>query len=145
MTLRRFTDHIIIHCSATPPGMDIGVKEIDRWHRERGFLRIGYHFVIRRDGTVEKGRDIDEVGAHARPWNGNSVGICLVGGVAEGTKLPEANYTPAQWTALETLLRHVRAFYPRATIIGHRDVPGVSKACPSFDVRAWARTRGFQE
>ena len=67
---------IIIHCSATPEGKDFTVKDIDRCHRQRGFRSIGYHFVIYRDGTVHRGRDIEEVGAHCVGHNLSSIGIC---------------------------------------------------------------------
>ncbi|WP_018123394.1 N-acetylmuramoyl-L-alanine amidase [Desulfovibrio oxyclinae] len=133
---RAVTDLIIVHCSATPPTMDIGAKEIDRWHRARSFLKIGYHYVIRRDGTVEPGRGLEEPGAHARGYNSRSVGVCLVGGVAEDKKTPENNYTTEQMEALEILLQGLRAEYPDAKIIGHNEVNS-HKACPCFDVQDW--------
>ena len=70
MSERKDTDYIVIHCSATKPSMDhVDAKEIDRWHRQRGWRKIGYHWVIRRDGIVEEGRELGEVGAHARGFN----------------------------------------------------------------------------
>lgn len=135
------TDAIIVHCSATPPSMDVGVDEIARWHRRRGFLAIGYHRVIRRDGVVEPGRPVDAIGAHARGWNRRSIGICLVGGVAEKTGAPSMNFTDAQLAALEREIAALVAEHPRAALLGHRDLPGVAKDCPSFDVRAWWRER----
>ncbi len=57
MAKRKETKYSAVHCAATPAGMDIGVKEIDRWHRQRGFLKVGYDYVIRIDGTIELGRD----------------------------------------------------------------------------------------
>ena len=63
--------------------MNTDAAEIDRWHRERGWLKIGYHFVIKRDGTIEEGRHVDEVGAHAKGHNSTSVSVCMIGGVAE--------------------------------------------------------------
>ena len=80
---RKSTMYIVIHCSQTKPSMDIGAKEIDRWHRERGWLKIGYHKVITRKGEVQNGRGIDEIGAHVRDHNHHSIGICLVGGCTE--------------------------------------------------------------
>ena len=76
---RRETRDIVVHCSATPPKMDIGVREIRTWHIKRGFVDVGYHYVIRRDGSVETGRPHDTQGAHVRSFNKFSVGICLVG------------------------------------------------------------------
>jgi N-acetylmuramoyl-L-alanine amidase len=129
---------IVVHCAATRPSMDIGANTIRRWHRQRGWLDIGYHYVIRRDGTVELGRPENIPGAHARPFNHLSLGICLVGGVTEDdVTIPEANFTPDQISALAALLLDMEERYPEAEVLGHRDLPNVRKACPSFDVRHW--------
>jgi len=138
---RTRTDYIVVHCAATPPTLDIGRAEIDRWHRQLGWLMIGYHFVIRRDGTIETGRDIDVPGSHVSGYNANSVGICLVGGVDAKGKA-EANYTAAQYASLAKLLRELKAKYPNAVIQGHRDFPKVAKDCPCFDVRKWINEYG---
>lgn len=129
-------DYIVVHCSATPPDMDIGRKEIDKWHRQRKFKKIGYHFVIRRDGTIEWGRNIDTVGAHAYGVNQNSIGVCLVGGV-DNKQSAEDNFEEIQKKALKFVLRFLLHEFPQAEVIGHRDVPGTNKACPSFDVKTW--------
>jgi N-acetyl-anhydromuramyl-L-alanine amidase AmpD len=134
-------EFIVIHCSATKEDQDIGVEEIRRWHRQRGWLDVGYHYVIRRDGTVEAGRPNDAPGAHARGFNHISLGICLVGGVESNGKTPEANYTHAQWEALEELTRDLLVKHPDAVVKGHRDLPKVNKACPSFDVISWWQSR----
>ncbi|QSI31454.1 lysozyme [Variovorax sp. RKNM96] len=133
---------LVIHCSATPPTANIGAKDIDRWHRDKGWLCIGYHHVIRRDGTVEAGRPMDQPGAHVEGHNAESIGICLVGGVDANLK-PENNFTMAQMQALIDLLKRLRPTYPIATIQGHRDFPGVAKACPSFAARDWAANLGL--
>lgn len=137
--------YIVVHCSATPPKMDIGVKEIDLWHRQRGFARIGYHAVIRRDGQLEQGRPLTMPGAHAQGFNLVSWGICLVGGVdragADGKAV--ANYTPEQLETLATVLQGMTALAENATVLGHCDLPSPHarlKACPSFDVRHWIET-----
>ena len=70
----RRIDKIIVHCTATPEGRDVSVKEIDLWHRQRGFKGVGYHYVIGRDGTVDVGRPISEIGAHCSGYNSHSVG-----------------------------------------------------------------------
>lgn len=128
--------YLAVHCSATSPAADIGAKEIDRWHRDRGWLMIGYHFVIRRNGHAEEGRPIDTPGAHVEGYNHCSIGICMVGGVdADGQ--PENNFTDDQFAELAVLLISLKAKFPKAVIQGHRDFPHVAKACPSFDVRAW--------
>ena len=77
----RNIDSIIVHCSATKAGMDFSVADIDRWHRAQGMNGIGYHYVVRLDGTVEKGREVEVAGAHCLGWNGRSIGICYIGGL----------------------------------------------------------------
>lgn len=136
--LMRDINKLVIHCSATKGSMTkVDAKEIDRWHRMRGFLSIGYHYVIKRDGTVETGRPLETVGAHAAGHNTDSIGICLIGGVAEDGKTPEDNFTDKQWAALKGLLTDLLAQFPGAEVLGHKDLPRVAKACPSFDVRKW--------
>lgn len=139
--MRRKTDYIIIHCSATPPDMDIGVKEIDKWHKDRGWSGVGYHDIIRRNGVPEQGRDENATGAHAKGYNSISVGICLVGGINENGS-PENNFTDEQFKTLIRLLRFYRALFPKAAIIGHNNV-NPHKACPSFDVGKWLKETGL--
>ncbi|SCW77184.1 LysM domain-containing protein [Rhizobium mongolense subsp. loessense] len=140
-TVRKSTAYLVVHCSATQPKMDIGAKEIRQWHREKGWIDIGYHFVIRRDGKVEIGRPENVVGAHVENHNSNSIGICLVGGVDANLK-PENNFTPAQFAALALKLHELKQKYPNVTVQGHRDFPGVKKDCPSFDTRKWIKDTG---
>lgn len=163
---------IVIHCSATPSGKRLGkpgvsaAQVIDGWHKARGFARhpsavkafnptlpcIGYHYIIDLDGTVETGRGNDEIGAHVVGFNTDSLGICLVGGAER-----EAQYTPAQWSALRVLVQRLRSRYNRALeatlqsvdVKGHRDLsPDLNKdgkitpfewlkTCPGFDVTTW--------
>lgn len=133
------TDFICVHCSATA-NQNIGAADIDRWHRKQGWAAIGYHYVIRRDGTVEEGRDVDVVGAHVSGFNSTSVGICMVGGVdANDHTKAKNNFTPEQFASLKQLLIDLKVKYPKAKIQGHRDFPNVKKACPSFDVAAWLK------
>ena len=136
----RKIDLIVIHCAATKPNQDIGRAEIDRWHRERGWLGIGYHFVIRRNGKVENGRPLEKAGAHVQGLNANSIGICLVGGLnAKGQPAPE--FTAEQWDALETLVRTLKKQFPNARIAGHNEF--AAKACPSFNVQEWRKDIGI--
>lgn len=139
-------DFLAVHCSATPADAkheNIDAAEIRRWHRAKGWRDIGYHFVIKRNGAVEPGRPVDQPGAHEPRINNRSLAVCLVGGApplgsaASKAGLGENNYTPAQFASLVTLLRELKAKHPAAEVLGHRDVPGVRKACPSFDVRPW--------
>ena len=123
-------------------------------HRLQGWLCIGYHAVIRRDGTVELGRPWDAVGSHCRDGgrNDTNVGICLIGGVSENPQKhrpgwpwngsdSECNFTAEQMEALRLLIELVKRRYSKITKIeGHREVPGVKKACPSFDVQHWLKT-----
>ncbi len=132
----RSIQYIIIHCSATPPKLDVGAAEINRWHRQRGWSEIGYHFVIRKNGTLEKGRDLWKIPAQAKGYNKNAIGICYIGGLNASGK-PEDTRTPAQKETMKALVLALRDIYPEAKILGHRDLPGVHKACPSFDVKEW--------
>jgi N-acetylmuramoyl-L-alanine amidase len=149
MRPRSKTDFIVIHCSATDDDVDIGAAEIRKWHmdpnKEGGpFADIGYHFVIRRNGVVEKGRDVAATGSHVKNWNHCSVGVCMVGGVeADDMMRARDNFTEAQWASLLTLVKTLREKYPKAKILGHRDFPKVAKACPSFDVSKWLARVGL--
>lgn len=134
---RQSTDAIFVHCSATKPTQDVGVRQIRQWHKEQGWLDVGYHYIIRRDGTVEAGRDEGSVGSHARGYNSTSVGVCLVGGIDEYGKF-EANFTEAQMESLRNLLAELKARYPDAVIMAHHDV--APKACPSFNLQHWLKT-----
>ena len=111
-------------------------------HRQRGFLRIGYHFVIRRDGHIEKGRPVADVGAHVEGHNANSIGVCMVGGLTPDMK-PQNNYTPQQWGTLIALVKSLKQDYPAAAVVGHRDIPNVHKDCPCFDVKTWLKEKGI--
>ena len=127
----RHINEIIVHCSATPEGKDFTVSDIDRWHRERGFNGIGYHYVVDRDGSYYRGRHIERAGAHCLGHNARSIGICYVGGCAADGHTPKDTRTEAQKKTLLTLLRAMRERYPKARICGHRDF--ANKACPCFD------------
>ena len=133
----RSITQIVIHASATPPGMDIGAEEIRGWHKQRGWSDIGYHAVIRRNGKVEDGRNIERAGAHVKGHNENSFGICLVGGTSSDASQAEFNFTRHQMASLVRLLDVLKNEFPDAEVLGHRDFPGVAKACPCFNVRAW--------
>lgn len=126
----RTIDEIIVHCTATPEGRAVTVADIDRWHRARGFRRIGYHYVLYLDGSIHRGRPEYMVGAHCTGHNTRSIGVCYVGGCDRSMR-PKDTRTPAQKAALLRLLRELRTRYPGASIHGHRDY--AAKACPSFD------------
>ena len=121
---------IVIHCADTPANMDIGVEEIRRWHLDRGWKDVGYHYIIRRNGEVEQGREEHIPGAHVAGYNKGSIGVCLVGGK------PSANFTKEQWKALEALVGYLTRKYPDAKVVGHTDLYK-EKTCPNFNVSAW--------
>ena len=129
----RKINRIIIHCTATPEGRDHTAKEIDRWHKAQGWPGIGYHYVIRLDGTVENGRPIDKAGAHVKGHNADSIGVVYVGGCDKAMK-PKDTRTPAQKLALMGIVDGFKEKYPNATVHGHNEFDK-GKACPSFDVR----------
>ena len=129
--MRTITE-IIIHCSATKEGKPVTAADIDRWHRQRGFRCIGYHYVISLDGSVHAGRPISEEGAHCQRHNAHSSGICYVGGL-DSLGQPKDTRTPEQKGALKALVGQLKNDYPNATIHGHNEF--AHKACPCFDVR----------
>ena len=132
--VRRDIDKIIIHCSATPEGREHDVEEIRRWHTEgRGWSDIGYHFLIKLDGTVQIGRPLRRAGAHTRGQNANSIGICYVGGLTKGGKKAKDTRTNAQKQSMAILVWTLNDLLGgELTVHGHREF--ANKACPSFDV-----------
>ena len=132
---RQETSYIVIHCSQTRPSQKWGAKEIDRVHREFGWLKIGYGAVLKRDGTWEQGRQDDEVQAHVKGYNHTAFGLCLIGGAKEEDwKQSEDNFTAEQWEALKRELTRLVKKYPDARIVGHYDLDK-QKTCPNFDVQ----------
>lgn len=123
---------IIIHCTATMEGMDFKSDDIDTWHKQRGWKGIGYHYVIDLDGTIEKGRPEEEIGAHCSGKNKNSIGIVYVGGLDKNGK-PKDTRTKEQKEAMIGLLLQLLCKYPKATIHGHNEFS--NKACPCFNVQ----------
>ena len=127
----RQIDLIVVHCTATKPSADVHVAAVDRWHRQRGFAGIGYHFLITLDGSIEAGRPLEQVGAHCLGHNAHSVGVAYVGGL-DANGRPADTRTAAQKQALVELLQRLRQFFPQAEIAPHRRF--AAKACPCFDV-----------
>ena len=155
----RDIDQLVIHCSATNPEQDIGFTEINYEHGQNGWespsgIHCGYHYIIRRDGTLEHGRPEEEIGAHVKGHNAYSLGICLVGGV-DDTNRAQNNFMRAQFTELTELLEDLRSKYPHTEILGHRDFsPDLNddgiiessewiKECPCFNVMNWCPTVGI--
>ena len=129
----RRINKIIIHCTATPEGRPHTVADITRWHKERGFNDIGYHYVIGLKGETWIGRMVIIPGAHAQGHNADSIGVCYVGGLTADKTKPKDTRTPEQKTSLLALLKKLKSEYPQAVIIGHCNVS--AKACPSFDAK----------
>lgn len=127
----RKINEIIIHCSATQEGLNFHASDIEKWHKERGFNKIGYHYVIDLDGTIELGRSESEIGAHCSGRNRYSIGICYIGGLDKKGN-PKDTRTLEQRESLWELLRQLLIKYPNATIHGHNTYS--NKACPCFNV-----------
>ena len=135
MEQRKSTESIVIHCSATKSSMDIGLVEIRKWHVEdNGWRDVGYHYIIRRNGELELGRRHDDTGAHAAGYNHKTIGVCMVGGMADDNSA-ENNFTDKQWTSVSDLIKQIKVNYPDVNVIGHNEIS--SKECPSFDVQKW--------
>ena len=124
---------LIVHASASPDGRDDRAEDIHRWHHERGWDGIGYHYVIDRDGTIEFGRPWYWMGAHVRGNNANTLGICLIG---------TEEFTEAQHDSLQAIIQRERDNHPDAIVRGHNDYDK-RKADPNFNVSEWATARGI--
>ena len=131
----RTINKIIIHCSATCEGLAFTAKDIDRWHRQRGYTMIGYHYVILLDGTVEIGRPLELPGAHTYGHNADSIGICYIGGLDKDGCAKDTR-TEQQRKAMKQLIADLQQRYPNATVHGHREF--ANKDCPCFDVETLA-------
>ena len=120
---------IVIHCSAVKPDQQSSVAQIDTWHHNRGYkFGVGYHYVIRRDGSIEAGRPEWMVGAHCVNHNKYSIGVCYEGGL-DARGQPADTRTAAQKATLRQLLTDLHRRYPRAVIVGHHDL-NPQKDCP---------------
>lgn len=126
----RDINKLIIHCTATPEGRKTSIEEITKWHKARGFRTIGYHYVIHLDGSIGRGRPEDEIGAHCKGQNANSIGISYVGGLDVYGKTPKDTRTPEQKHSLKILIEALQDKYIGATIHPHNEF--ANKACPSF-------------
>jgi N-acetylmuramoyl-L-alanine amidase len=128
---------VTIHCAATPEGRDVKAATISEWDKEK-FGQISYHWVIELDGTAVRTLPDNVKGAHVGKANSNNIGICYVGGVDKAMK-PKDTRTPEQKRTLRTLIKTYQARVPKLIVLGHRNWPGVAKACPSFDCPGWVK------
>jgi N-acetyl-anhydromuramyl-L-alanine amidase AmpD len=131
---------LTIHCAATPEGRHVSADQITEWDKAK-FGQTSYHWVVELDGTTHRTLRDDQKGAHVGGKNTGNIGICYVGGVDKKLN-PKDTRNEAQKKSLLTLIRTYKARYPGIVIRGHRDWPGVKKACPSFDVKAWLKETG---
>jgi len=132
--VKRKIDTIFIHCSDTRTDQNFGVKDFRKWHmEERGWSDVGYHYVIRLNGTIEEGRPLHRIGAHAgKRHNSGSIGICFEGGLTPaGEKWDEP--LKAQLIALGKLLQMIQPVYGILRIRGHYEVS--TKSCPNFNIK----------
>ncbi|WP_321332230.1 N-acetylmuramoyl-L-alanine amidase [uncultured Bacteroides sp.] len=141
----RIVNLIILHCSATREDRDFTEQLLEAAHRRRGFNGIGYHYYIRKNGDIKTTRPIERIGAHAKGYNANSIGICYEGGLDAAGK-PKDTRTLWQKHSLQVLVKALLMDYPDCRVCGHRDLsPDLNgdgeiepeewiKACPCFDV-----------
>ncbi len=131
----RFVDRVFVHCSASDHANHDNVATMDRWHRERGWSGVGYHLFIRKDGTLENGRELSRTPAAQAGHNTGTIAICLHG-------LKVDKFTDAQFATLKSLSVAINNAYGGAvTFHGHREV--AAKACPVFDYKKVLKLDSF--
>lgn len=126
--------YLIVHCSDTPDKENIGASEIHQMHLDFGWNGIGYHKIIKRDGSIENGRPEYWIGAHTFEKNSQSLGVCLIG---------KDSFSKKQFLSLEKVLLQWKSKYKNAKILGHRDAIKTDKTCPNFNVEHWCKSRGI--
>ena len=132
--MARLITMIVVHCSATRCNQPYPVLQLFHDHVEVNHWRyIGYHFYITRSGRVETTRPLERMGAHAKGHNAHSIGICYEGGLDEQGQIADTR-TEEQKKAMAKLIVQLKQQFPTILkVLGHRDLPGVQKACPCFD------------
>jgi len=134
--------YIVVHSSNTKPRQKVNKAFIERIHRLKGRLWVGYHFILDRKGNIETGRSLDQPGAHAPGFDSQSIGICLAGGMDQDGA-PSDNFTKEQKDSLLTLLTYLHTQFPQAIVVGHRDLPNANTLCPHFDVQQFLKESGY--
>jgi N-acetyl-anhydromuramyl-L-alanine amidase AmpD len=132
---------LTIHCAATPEGRNDSAEKIEQMDIQR-FKQKSYHIIVELDGTIHRSLTDDQLGAHVGGHNHHNVGVCYVGGMDAGMLRPKDTRTEMQKRALLSVVKDYMSRYPGIVVRGHREWPGVAKACPSFDVRAWLKQEG---
>lgn len=129
----RVINKIIVHCTATKEGQDFDIEDVRNWHVEgNGWRDVGYHYLVKLDGTIQLGRPLEVAGAHCKGHNEDSIGVCYVGGL-DGFGEPCDTRTTEQVDSLGALIYTLVHTFPDSEVYGHRDF--ADKACPSFDAR----------
>lgn len=136
-------EFLTIHCAATPEGRDVRAATIEEWDIAK-FGQKSYHHIVELDGNDHLSLNDSIRGAHVGGHNTGNIGICYVGGMDAHMAAPKDTRTAAQRETLERLVREYAAKYPSIIIRGHNEWPGVTKACPSFSVRAWLAELGLE-
>lgn len=124
---------LTIHCAATPEGRNVTAASIEQWDIQK-FGQKSYHWIVLLDGTKHRSLEDNVRGAHVGGHNTGNIGVCYVGGMDAAMAHPKDTRTAAQKAALREIVAEYRAKYPGIHVRGHRDWPGVAKACPSFNV-----------
>lgn len=151
--------YLVLHCTATPEGREVTSGEIRHWHTDpvkkggRGWKQVGYTDMIHLDGRVERlvrnneDAEVDpwEVTNGAKGYNTVSRHVVYVGGLSKDGKTAKDTRTEAQLKAMTAYVRDFHERFPQIRIVGHGELPGVKKACPSFDVAAWLRSIGIYQ
>ena len=130
----RRIDYLVVHCTATQP--HASVEAIRRyWREELGWKSPGYHYLIDQWGTIHALHSEELLANGVAGYNAKSIHVSYIGGIDKDGK-PKDTRTAAQKDSMVQLLTHLKKKYPKAVIQGHRDFPGVKKACPSFDAKS---------
>tara|TARA_R110002020_G_scaffold93467_2_gene225498 strand:+ start:4267 stop:4668 length:402 start_codon:yes stop_codon:yes gene_type:complete len=128
----RNINEIVLHCADTKITQSFSIKDIRKWHvEERGWSDVGYHYYIRLNGNIERGRPVEKSGAHAKGHNSNSIGVCFEGGkLSNGDKW----VTPLlpQMIGYKKLKDYLFAVYGELKVSAHYEYS--SKSCPNFDI-----------
>jgi len=128
--ITRNIKQIIVHCADTKVNQSFDITDVDNWHKKRGFSMVGYHFYIKLDGTIQEGRNLEQVGAHCKGQNSDSIGICFEGGLnADGSKW-DGPLSP-QLDAWYSLYQYLCFIFGNLPIKAHYEYS--EKSCPNFD------------
>lgn len=133
----RTIKYLVLHCTATQPSASVEAIK-NYWKTALGWKNPGYHYLIKRSGEIVQLQTEDKIANGVKGYNQHSIHISYIGGVDRDNK-PKDNRTIEQEEAMFAKLVELTEKYPLAIIKGHRDFPGVIKACPSFDAKTWLR------